>query len=347
MDVNATRASASEVGQDAALDTTKLPADHAPRFLAEAKRIFEDRKPPFVTSPGNSTAGSKRPVFLAKDGQRPLLPIRTDLVAKHWGSHHTDGLYWTLDLNGERFIVQSFPNKGCISGAKWVYCSWTGVGEEFHDLPLAFTCINGEYTSTLGSRGESTAATHPSIAQKTSMANATAHSLHDDHPRDIGPLPGDHPVEYLDEAKNLYVDSKPPFVIAKTKKPRRHVFLAAQDGRFSTATEAEVMHRAWDSANDYPTLDLDGKRYIVSGNAGGFPGGYQYHLWLGSTIGRVKKVAAYRGLQATASKTSSGLTEHLSKVNDDPLLSSSSDDEEDEDLSASATGRHQYFYDAF
>ena len=52
--------------QDSALDTLKLPADHVPKFLAEAKRIFEDGKPPFVTTPGNSTAGSRRPVFLTE-----------------------------------------------------------------------------------------------------------------------------------------------------------------------------------------------------------------------------------------------------------------------------------------
>ena len=50
--------------QDSALDTLKLPADHVPKFLAGAKRIFEDGKSPFVTTPGNSTAGSRRPVFL-------------------------------------------------------------------------------------------------------------------------------------------------------------------------------------------------------------------------------------------------------------------------------------------
>ena len=43
------------------------------------------------------------------------------------------------------------------------------------------------------------------------------------------------------------------------------------------------------------TMDLDGKRFIVMGIAGGTRGGYQYHLWLGPKTGRVKKAVAYIG----------------------------------------------------
>ena len=31
--------------------------------------------------------------------------------------------------------------------------------------------------------------------------------------------------------------------------------------------------------NDYPTLKLDGKRFIDIGNPGDDPGGYQYDIW--------------------------------------------------------------------
>lgn len=335
MDVNAP--AALGVGQDPALDTTKLPADHPPKFLAEAERIYKNSKPPFVTTPGNSSKGSRRAVFVAKDGQRPPLAIRTDLVAKHWGALALDGIYWTLDLNGERFIVQSFPNKGCISGAKWVYCSWTGVEDEFEDLPLAFSCINGEYTSVLGPRTESPAAAKLPMTKYDTLTSATANSLGHDLP-----------VEYLEEAKALYADSRPPFVIHKTKKPRRHVLLATQDGHFSAiSTEAEVVYRTWNSVDDYPTLDLDGKRFILMGKHMGHPRRYQYRLWLGSGEGRVKRVVAYSSQPASARKTASGLTEHLPEVDEDPSLSSSSDDEEDQDPHANATEDQQYFYDRF
>ena len=339
------------VGQDPAFDTTNLPADHAPKFLAEAKRIFKDRRPPFVTNIGHGTDGSKRPVFIAKNGQRPLLPIRANLIARFWGPRTQDGIYWTLDLNGERFILASFPNSGCLIGAKWVYCRWTGVGEEFEDLPLAFTCINGEYANTLISRRDSTAATSQSTSKESTSIKATAHSRRQDHLPKITPLLEHHPVEFLDEAKALYVDSKPPFVIHKTKRPRRRVLLATQDGHFSSySAETEVVHRDWDSVNDYPTLDLDGKRFIVMGNAGGFPGGYQYHLWLGGTVGRVKKVVAYSSHSsqpAGAGKTASGLTKHQPEVSKDPSLSSSSDGEEDQNSYEGETEGEHYLYDEF
>lgn len=339
------------VGQDPALDTTNLPVDHAPKFLAEAKHIYHDRRPPFVTNIGNSTDGSKRPVFVTKNGQRPLLPIRANLIARFWGSRTQDGIYWTLDLNGERFIVASFQNSGCLVGAKWVYCRWTGEGEEFEDRPLAFTCIHGEYTNTLISRRDTTAETSQSTSKVTTSIQATAHSRRQDHLPKITLLPKHHPVEFLDEAKELYVDSNPPFVIQKTKKPRRRVLLATQDGQFSaSSTEKVVVYRAWDSANDYPTLDLDGKRFIVMGNAGGSPGGYQYHLWLGAKAGRVKKVVAYSSpsdLHAGADETTSGLTEHQPEVNKDPSLSSSSDDEEDQNSYNGETEDERYLYDEF
>lgn len=343
MDVNAS--AAPGVGQHSALDTTKLPADHAPKFFAEAKRVFEDSRPPFVTTPGNNIEGSKRPVFIAENGRRPVLPIRTNLVAKQWGRL---GIFWTLDLDGERFIVQSFPNGGCVSGAKWVYCRWTGVGEEFEDLPVAFSCINGEYTSVLGPRTESTAGAHQPTANNDTLTSATASSRHRNSPPNFKPLHEDHPVEYLDEAKAVYAASRPPFVIRKTRKPHRRVLLAMQDGQFSAAsTEAEVVYRNWDLMDDYPTLDLDSKRFIVMGNAGGNPGGYQYHLWLGSKAGRVKKVIAYCGQYADAGKKASDLTEQLPEVDEVPSSSSSSGDEKDQDPQAGTAEFQQFFYDDF
>lgn len=339
-----------EVGLDPELDTTNLPADHAPRFLAEARGIFQDRKPPFVITTSNTTNGSKRLVFIAKDGQRPLLPIRTNLIARFWGARGSDGIYWTLDLNGERLIVLSFPNSGCISGnAKWVYCCWTGVGEEFDDKPVAFSCINGEYTGTRTGK-VSTAATHQPMKEHTSIG-ATAHTLRRDHLPKITPLPNNHPVEFLVEAKALYANSKPPFVIQKTKKIRRRVLLATQDGRFSASSaEHEVVHRHWDSTNDYPTLDLDRKRFIVMGNPGGPPGGYQYHLWLGSKTGRVQKVTAYSQQYVRAGEGASSLTQQQpeeSEDSEDLSLSSSSEEAEDQDSRMGAVEDEQFFYDDF
>ncbi len=344
MDVNASTALGVE--QDPALDFTALPADHDPKFLVEAKRIYKDNKPPFVSTAGGAChAGAKRPVFITTNGQRPVVPIQADLIARNWGPRNVDGMYWTLDLNGERFIVQSFHNRGCIPGAKWVYCCWTGMGEEFEDLPLAFSCVNGDYTGAFSPRMESPATTHRSIAKTTTLTNAKVDSLHHDHSRKFTPLAKDHPVEHFDEAKALYMDSRPPFVIHKTKRPRRRVLLALQDGRFSaTSIEAVVVYQKWDLGNDYPTLDLDGKRFIVMGNAGGYPGGYQYHLWLGSKAQRERKVVAY---SADMKRTASRLTEQLPEADEDSSSSSFSDEEEYQDSEGGATENQYYYYDKF
>lgn len=257
-------------------------------------------------------------------------------------------MYWTLDLNGERFIVQSFRNNGSISRAKYIYCCWTGVGEEFEDLPLAFSCINGEYKSVPDPRKKSSAVVHQSTAKNDGLTSVTASSVRHTHSPKVKPLPEDHPVEYLDDARALYANSNPPFVIRKTKKPRRRILLAMQDGQFSAAsTEAEVVYKPWSSVEDYPTLDLDGKRFIVMGNPGGNPGCYQYHLWLGSKTGRVKKVVAYSGHDVNAKKTASGLTQHLPEVGEDPNSSSLSGDEEDQDSQMGVTGDEEYHYDDF
>ena len=334
MDVNALSAP-GEV-QDPALDTTTLPENHPAKFLADAKRVYKGSRPPFVTSGSKFIEGSKREVFIAKNGQRPPLPTRANLVTRRWGPLASDGIYWTLDLNGERLIVQSFPNKGCVSGAKWIYCCWTGVGEEFEDLPSAFTCINGEYTSTLGPKSEYAAkrANTKNHESNTTKTNKTT-------------LPEDHPVEYLDEAEALYMNSRPPFALHRTKLPRRRVFLATKDGRFSpTSTEAEVVYRMWDSVDDYGTLDLERKRFIVIGNPGGPPGGYQYHLWLGSQVGRVQKVAAYGGPLAPATQAASNLTGHGSKQ-DEGLTSSLPSDHEEAQDSEAPTGPEEFRYDNF
>ena len=343
MDVNASTAPGVE--QDSVFDTTSLPADHPPKLLAEAKRTFQDSRPPFVTSSNRDTEGSKRLVFITNNGQRPALPIRTNLVARDWDRKLR---YWTLDLNGERFIVQAFPNNGSVSGAKYVYCSWTGVGKDFEDLPLAFSCIRGKYPSDLGPRMESRAVAHESTANKDTSISATASSLGQSHSPNVERLLEDHAVEHLDEAKELYANSRPPFVIRKTKKPRRDVLLAVQDGQCSaTSTEAEVVYRTWNSVEEYPTLDLNGKRFIVMGNAGGRPGHYQYHLWLGSKIGRVKEVVAYSCQHVNANKTALGLTENMPKVDEESSLSPLSTDEEDQDSPISATGDQQYHYNNF
>ena len=336
------------VGQDPAFDTISLASNCDPVYWAEAISNYKDSKPPFVSTSNTLSEGNQRAVFLTKNGQRPLSPIRATLVTRRWVSGAVSGSYWTLDLNGQRFIVQSFPNKGYVGGAKWVYCCWSGRGEEFEDSPIAFTCIHGEYTSTRGPERQSDARPKNATTRNAAVGSAIANKVGRDHPPHVTPLPEDHPVEYLDQAEASYVESRPPFAVRKTKNIRRRVFLATQDGDFSpTSAEAEVVFRSWDELDDYPTIDLDGKRFIVSGNSGGPPGTYQYHLWLGSQTGRVKKVVAYSGPQTTTTKAPSAVTENLARTNENQCSWSPSDDEGDQDLQEGATNNQEYSYESF
>lgn len=336
MDLNTVSTlAAPRAGHDKAFDLTPLSEDHAPKFWAEAKRIYsEDEKPPFVTGVGKGIEGSMRDVFITKDGQRPTEPIRAKLVARRWSQPDWFGIYWTLDLNGERLIVVAFPNNGCLNDARWVYCCWKGTRDDFEDLPLAFTFINGEYTTVLGPRQR--------ITQKNT--NSLPHGR---IPR-WTPLHKNHPIEYQKEATALYKGLKPLFGVRKVKHTHRRVLLATQDGRFSpTSTVAEVVCRAWGKIYDCATLDLDGKRFFVIGNAGGGAGGYRYHLWLGPEAGRIEKVVAFSATQAAVSKARSGLTKHQVEADEETASLSSSECEEDQDLQTDAEGTSDYSYGGF
>ena len=345
MDVNVTTEQGVE--QDIAVDLTSLPADHPVKFLAEAQRLYKKSKPPFVTGLHSKPQGFNRKVFVAIDGKRPDQPIRANLVARNWGSTIKNGIYWTLDINGQRFIVAAFPNSGCVTGAKWVYCPWTGV-DRFEPVPLAFTCINGDYRHALSLRINSPAVNSPPTTKETTSTSETAaDGLRHERPQNVAAIPEDHPVEYLDEAKAVYTSSIPPFVINKTKKSRRRVVLTLQDDQsLATPTEAEVVYRAWDSSHDYGTVELGGKTFIVVGSPGGPSGGYQYHLWLGSKAGNVNKIIA-RWQPNDANATTPKFTEPFREVSQASSSSELSDDDEDEVAQQDARMEGPYSYDSF
>ena len=345
MEVNVSTAQGVE--QDIAVDLTNLPADHPVKFLAESQRLYKKSKPPFVTGLHGKPVGFNRQVFVAINGERPDQPIRANLVARNWGRATKEGMYWTLDVNRERLIVAAFPNKGCVTGAKWVYCAWTGV-DHFEGMPLAFTCINGDYRNALSLKTDSPAVNPQSTTKETTSTSETAaDGLRHERPQNVVALPEDHPVEYLDEAKAVYTSSIPPFVINKTKKSRRRVALAVQDGQsLATPTEAEVVYRAWDSLHDYGTVELEGKRFIVMGSPGGPSGGYQYHLWLGSKAGGVNKIIA-NWQPNDANTTTSSLTEPFREVSEALSSSDLSDDDEDEVAQGGARMEEPYSYDSF
>ena len=347
MEVNVTTEQSRE--QDLAVDLTDLPADHPVEFLTEAQQLYKKKRPPFVFRLHSKPHEFNKQVFVAVNGERPDEPIRAHLVARKWGRTTKDGTFWTLDINRQRLIVAAFPNNGCVPGAKWVYCPWTG-GDCFEETPLAFSCIHGDYTNALRLKTQYPAVTpQPTTKETTSTFETAADGLCHESPRNVAALPEDHAVEYLDEAKAVYTKSIPPFVITKnkSKKSRRRDVPIVPDGQIlTTPTVAEVVYRAWDSLHDYGTVELKGKTFIVRGSPGGSSGGYQYHLWLGSQAEAVK--TRFTKFQPNdANTTPSSLTEPFREVREALSSSELPNDDEDEVAQGGVGMEEGYSYDSF
>ena len=347
MEVNVTTEQGVE--QDLAVDLTNLPADHPVEFWTEAQHLYKNSKPPFVFGLHSKPHEFSKQVFVAVNGKRPDEPIRAHLVARKWGPTTKDGTFWTLDINHRRLIVAAFPNSGCVPGAKWVYCPWTGV-DYFEETPLAFSCIHGDYTNALSLKTQYPAVTPQLTTKETiSTSETAADGLCHERPPNVAALPEDHPVEFLDEARAVYTKSTPPFVINKnkSKKSRRRNVPIVPDGQILTApTVAEVVYRAWDSLHDYGTVGLEGKTFIVRGVPGGSSGGYRYHLWLGSKGEDVNKVIAKSQPNDTNTTTSS-LTEPFREFSEALSSSELSDDDEDEVAHGGVRMEEAYSYESF
>jgi len=91
------------LAQSQGLDLTRLPKDYAPVGLAEAQELFAQSLLPFVSR--MNTIRSV-PVVLASD--RNLTP---EYKAKLWLRFNVwdhDYKYYTLDLQGQRWILKDF-----------------------------------------------------------------------------------------------------------------------------------------------------------------------------------------------------------------------------------------------
>ena len=330
--------------QDLVVDITNLPVDHPVAYFTEAQQLYKKSKPPFVFSKPHEF---NKQVFVTVNGERPDRPIRTHLVARKWGKTAREGTFWTIDINRQRLIVAAFPNNGCVPGAKWVYCPWTGV-DYFEETPLAFSCIHGDYTNALSLKTQYPAVTpQPTTKETPSTTETAADGLCHERPRNVAALPEDHPVEYLDEAKAIYTSSIPPFVINKTNKSRRGGCHIVPDGRIlTTPIEAEVVYRAWDSLHDYGTIETRGKRFIVRGSPGGSSGGYQYYLWLGSQSEAIKTYLA-KISPNDANTTTSSLIEPFREGSEALSSSDLSNDDEDEVAQGGVRTEEAYSYDSF
>lgn len=110
----------------------ELPEDYESVQLIEAKEYYTEELPPFLQTTNHKTIiGSRIRVQLAKNGKLPKRPLQVDLISRPWKN---GGIYWTMDLEGERLIVKTF--RGGAHGGS--YRRWEGIAEGFGREALAF-----------------------------------------------------------------------------------------------------------------------------------------------------------------------------------------------------------------
>ncbi|KAK3174243.1 hypothetical protein OEA41_001487 [Lepraria neglecta] len=125
--------------------TPGLSADHAPRGLAEAEEYYKYQDPLFILLSAASRPGATKKPFLTDElGERPLIPELAELIFRTRGNR---GGFWTLDLDGKRFIMKVFQNQKQVQGACRIYKAWSGSALHFEQRPLAFVTAHGEYNS--------------------------------------------------------------------------------------------------------------------------------------------------------------------------------------------------------
>ena len=98
---------------------------------------------------------------------------------------------------------------------------------------------------------------------------------------DTTPVADDKPTYFLEEARNHYTDSDPPFVTRNVGRNAngniKHVVLATAEGRYpQVPVVVDCVHRLWSKALTYATVDLNGKRRIIKSRSGGPNGGASY-----------------------------------------------------------------------
>ncbi|KAM0803428.1 hypothetical protein BDR22DRAFT_71062 [Usnea florida] len=126
-------------GSDPSVHVDALPKDYPIHLLAEAREYYgnNNTKPPFVlrTRPNERL---KDVVIPTKHGLRPKREKTRlgQIVAMDWDEHN---MFWTLDLNGRRYVVKPFPGKA-QGGMRYLY--WAGPRKGFEEKPLALSYIS-------------------------------------------------------------------------------------------------------------------------------------------------------------------------------------------------------------
>jgi hypothetical protein len=116
---------------DRSVNTDKLPDNHPIHLENEARKFFGDHQPPFVLKKRPEV--TKNVAIPTASGLRANEPTVVKAVARPWDNSL---MFWTLDLNGLRYIVKPIPGAP-VAGMKYLY--WAGPHRDFDPKPLAFT----------------------------------------------------------------------------------------------------------------------------------------------------------------------------------------------------------------
>lgn len=221
---------------DPSVNTTKLPEDHPIHLEDEARRFFRGRRPPFVIV--KRRKDPKTVVLPTAAGPRAQKPKTAEIVIRSWDESTR---FWTLDLNGIRYIVKPFRGAP-LAGQKYLY--WAGPTLGFDEKPLAFSVGNrrvvmSRYRAALKSQMafETDTKLHPDRSQKHRRGTSTS-SLSDSedqaenessattgqHMDELDPqLQGQwQPVDINAESDHIAPQTKVKNALKKGKKPTRH-----------------------------------------------------------------------------------------------------------------------------
>ena len=123
-----------------------------------------------------------KPVYLATpSGQYPTDPKPAVVILREWSEKE---VYWTLDVNGDRFIVKWFAG-GPKGGA--IYRAWQSCQEQFSGLPIAFSAkkVSVSRDKQRSTRDKEASAENTRHKQATDVSNSfkattTSREKHDD-----------------------------------------------------------------------------------------------------------------------------------------------------------------------
>ena len=117
---------------DQQYNTSALP-DGTPAFhYLEAKIHYRFSHPPFLQKKKASAITSTPAILATRSGEYPEEHTKVNIITRTWDDK---AAYWTLDLDGKRWIVKNFSG-GPFGGARII--PWLGNDRGFANKPLAF-----------------------------------------------------------------------------------------------------------------------------------------------------------------------------------------------------------------